>query len=72
MLDFPATVDDGGPMSDNLYDARTFWDLLSRRTPRHHRTRRCCSTRPTGRVTFGEFPARAERVAAGLYAHGRA
>ncbi len=58
-------------MSDPIYDARTFWELLDRRaaaTPD-----RTMLLDEAGRsLTFAEFKNRAERVAAGLLAMGAA
>ncbi len=52
-------------MSEPIYDARTFWDLLSRRASATPDTRMLLDD--SGRsVTFAEFRDRAERVAAGL------
>jgi acyl-coenzyme A synthetase/AMP-(fatty) acid ligase len=56
-------------MSDNLYDARTFWDLLSRRTAASPDAPMLFDADDRS-VTFGEFTAWAERVAAGFYAMG--
>jgi acyl-CoA synthetase (AMP-forming)/AMP-acid ligase II len=56
-------------MTENLYDARTFWDLVSRRAAASGDHPMLIDT--SGRtITFGEFAARAERVAAGFHALG--
>jgi acyl-CoA synthetase (AMP-forming)/AMP-acid ligase II len=56
-------------MAEPLYDARTFWELLDRRagaTPDHP----MLLDGADRRLTFGEFRARVERVAAGFQALG--
>jgi cyclohexanecarboxylate-CoA ligase len=56
-------------MTENLYDARTFWDLVSRRAAASADHPMLID--PSGRtITFGEFAGRAERVAAGFHALG--
>jgi cyclohexanecarboxylate-CoA ligase len=56
-------------MTENLYDARTFWDLVSRRAAASADHPMLIDT--AGRtVTFGEFAAQVERVAAGFHALG--
>ena len=57
------------PNAQPFYDARTFWELLDRRadaTPDHTMLIDAADRR----VTFGEFRAWVERVAAGLHAMG--
>src|SRR4051794_22965743 len=56
-------------MTENLYDARTFWDLVSRRAAASAEHPMLIDT--AGRtVTFDEFAAQVERVAAGFHALG--
>ena len=56
-------------MSEPIYDARTFWELLQRRVEATPETMMLVDE--AGRsLTFAEFKERAERVAAGLLAMG--
>ena len=56
-------------MSEPIYDARTFWDLLCRRVSATPDTMMLVDE--SGRsLTFAEFKDQAERVAAGLHAMG--
>ena len=56
-------------MSEPIYDARTFWELLERRVAATPDTMMLVDE-ASRRVTFAEFKDRAERVAAGLLAMG--
>ena len=56
-------------MSEPVYDARTFWELLERRVEATPDTMMLVDGADRS-LTFGEFKDRAERVAAGLLAMG--
>ena len=56
-------------MSEPIYDARTFWELLQRRVAATPDTMMLVDE-ANRRLTFAEFEDRAERVAAGLLAMG--
>jgi cyclohexanecarboxylate-CoA ligase len=56
-------------MTDTLYDARTFWDLVSRRAASTPDQPMLIDTADRT-ITFGEFANRAEQVAAGFHALG--
>jgi len=56
-------------MTDVIYDATTLWELVERRVARTPDTVMLLDE-GDGRVTFAEFAARCERVAAGLVALG--
>ena len=56
-------------MTDLIYDATTVWELVERRVARTPDTVMLLDE-GDGRVTFAEFAARCERVAAGLVALG--
>jgi cyclohexanecarboxylate-CoA ligase len=56
-------------MTESLYDARTFWELVSRRAAASPDHPMLIDTAERS-ITFGEFAQRAERVAAGFHELG--